>query len=241
LADFDLVSGIVRFVTKADTEYSLLDAADNPHRLDHSFFQALVHKKTQNLDIISGPAVLTERVLPNRDRLEHLLQFVRTEYDWTVVDLGSWFSYFAPSLLDIADMAFIVSTPDVLAFYRTKRIVEMLTSRCYSPHRLHLVVNRMQAGLELDEQDIERFVGLPVHTVLPDTRSDVRNSYDQGNLVCRNSTLGRELTRFANRVAGIEERTNRRRRFSLGECLKFLRSSRDGDRRPEVVSVTVPN
>jgi pilus assembly protein CpaE len=239
LADFDLVSGIVRFVTKSDTEYSLLDAADNPHRLDHSFFQAIVHKKTQNLDIMSGPAVLTDRVLPNRDRLERLLQFVRTEYDWTVVDLGSWFSHFAPSLLDIADMAFVVTTPDVLAFYRTKQIVEMLTSRRYSPQRLHLVVNRMQARVELYKQDIERFVGLPVHTVLPDTHSDIRDSYDRGNLVSRNSTLGRELTRFADRVAGIEERTIKRRRFSLGDCLKFLRIPGDDDRHPEVVSMMI--
>ena len=58
LADLDLDAGMVAFITKTKAVYSILDAVNNLHRLDISYWKALVSNGIPGVEIVSSPLAL---------------------------------------------------------------------------------------------------------------------------------------------------------------------------------------
>lgn len=205
VADFDLVAGTAGFLMKATSQYSVLDAADMLDGLDISSWRSIVSDHGPNLDTLSAPVTLVGRMLPRPERLAQLLKFARLNYSWTVVDLGRGLSDFSMCLLDHLDTSYLVTTPDVLALARTRQIIESLLKSSYPRERIHLVVNRVTRTPQLTIKDIERVLKVPVAWILPDDSEMLAAAYIQGKLVQDRSALGETFTRFAARLAGIQE------------------------------------
>ena len=67
LADLDLDAGMVGFITKTKAVYSILDAVNNLHRLDISYWKALVSNGIPGVEIVSSPlALASKRAAPGR-------------------------------------------------------------------------------------------------------------------------------------------------------------------------------
>jgi pilus assembly protein CpaE len=217
LADFDLVSGAVDFLTRAKSKYTVLDAADpNIENLDPDIWAKLVFKDSgPHLDILTAPAPFSCKQRPKPDRLGRILRFARQHYDWSIVDLGSGLTDFSLALLYDIDHSFIVTTPDVLALSRTTRLLESLSTKGYPRERLHLVVNRMSNRPQLSLSQIEDLLKLSAYAVFPDALGDLEESYTKGTLMPQNSALGEQFSRFASKVASVEEPALKRKRFFL--------------------------
>jgi len=57
--------------------YSILDAINNLHRLDASYWKALVSNGIPGLEIIPSPSSLASRVQPKQEQLRHVIGFLR--------------------------------------------------------------------------------------------------------------------------------------------------------------------
>ena len=217
LADLDLVSGSVEFLMKAKSKYTVLDAADTGiDQLDQDLWAKLVFKSESDFEILTAPAPLVSKRQPKADRLGRVLRFARSHYDWSIIDLGSGLTDFSLALLYDIDHSFIVTTPDVLALSRTTRLVEALAAKAYPLDRLRLLVNRMPERPQLSLKQIEDVLRLPAYAVFPDSPGQLEDSYTNGTLVSQNSALGEHFLRFANKVAGIEMTSKRRKFFNFG-------------------------
>ncbi len=217
LADFDLVAGAVDFLTRAKSNYTVLDATDpSIENLDPNIWAKLVFKESSpHLDILTAPAPFSCKQRPKPDRLGRILRFARQHYDWSVVDLGSGLTnIYLPLLYDI-DHSFIVTTPDMLALSRTTMLLESLGTKGYPRERLHLVVNRMSNRPQLSLNQIEDVLQLTAYAVFPEALGDLEESYTQGTPMPRDSALGEQFSRFANKVARIEEPSVKRKKFFL--------------------------
>lgn len=141
LADLDLDSGMIQFLMKTDSPYSVLDAVTNVHRLDACFWKALVSNGTPRLEVITaparGPAGPVEEI-PFR----HVLRFTRSQYDWILADLGRGLNPVSLSLLGEIDECFLVTTPDVPALYKAKHLMATLVEGGYRRDHLRVIVNR---------------------------------------------------------------------------------------------------
>jgi pilus assembly protein CpaE len=139
LADLDMDAGLVGFLMKSKSRYSVLDALSNTHRLDLSYWKALVSNGMPRLGVIKAPSAMGARESPKPEDLRHVLRFVRFQYDWTVVDLGRGFSPLLLTGLEEVDEAFLVTTLDVPALHQVKQIVQALMDSGYGRSRLRLV------------------------------------------------------------------------------------------------------
>jgi signal transduction histidine kinase/cellulose biosynthesis protein BcsQ/CheY-like chemotaxis protein len=214
LADFDLVAGMVQFLMKTQSPYSVLEAA-GVDDLDRSHWASIVCNYTPNLDVLAAPASLAGKMLPRPERLARLLKFTQLNYVWTVVDLGRGLSDFSLSLLDRLDTSFIVTTPDVLALARTRQVVEALLEGGYPQDRLRLIVNRMPRRPALPPREIRRLLKLPVEAILPDSPEDLAACYTHGKLAPAGSAIGEQFAHLAAKLAGIQAPRVRPRWFSL--------------------------
>jgi pilus assembly protein CpaE len=216
LADLDLESGLVGFLMKASSPYTMLDAVQNLHRLDRSYWKALVAGGWPGLDVILSPAApLSEPV--NGDKFRQVLVFTRSQYDWILADLGRNLGLLAQGVLAEIDELYLIATMEVPTLHRTKQVVQWVLNTGYDKERLRLLLNRTpQPGVEVTPEEIEKILGLPVHGMLPNDYLALDESYCEGKLLPPVSNLNRQIIRMAAKLAGIPEQKNRRRFMLFG-------------------------
>jgi len=212
LADMDFDSGMVHFLMKTKSTYSVQDAFNNLHRLDMSFWKAIVSNGTPRLEIISAPSPVCLRQQPRPEQLQQVLRFVRQNYDWSLVDLGRNLSFLGMSVLDEIDETCLVTTLDVPALHQAKTIVQTLMNTGYARNRLRLILNRVPQRLEVTPEEIEKMFGIPVFAVLTDEYQDLYDAYAEGRLLSE-GRLARQFHSFSMKIAGIPEEKRKFRLF----------------------------
>jgi Flp pilus assembly CpaE family ATPase len=198
LADFDLNCGMVKFLTNSRSQYTVLDAAVNANRLDDSFWSALV-TECSGIEVLSAPAPLAAKQCPETAQFGAVVDFMRSRYAWSVVDLGRGIHTFPASLLEHFDEIYLVTTPDRLALAQAKRVADCLRHGC-SFKNVRLVVNRSPAAATVE---IERLTGLEVSATLVDAENDLHDALADSRLISEKAQISRQMGMFARRVAGL--------------------------------------
>lgn len=214
LADFDLEAGMVAFLTRARSPYSVLDALNNIHRLDLSYWRALVSNGIPNVEVVSAPVAVASRQLPRQDQVRHVLGFVRLYYDWTVVDLGRSLNPVTMNALEEIDEACLVTTLEIPALHQAKQITGTLLASGFSRNHLRLIVNRAPKRMEMEAEELEKMIGVPVYASIPNNYPELYQCYSEGKLLARGSRLGQHIADLTCKLAGIEE-PRARKRFAL--------------------------
>jgi pilus assembly protein CpaE len=212
LADMDFDSGMVHFLMKTKSTYSVQDAFNNLHRLDMSFWKAIISNGTPRLEIISAPSPACLRQQPRPEQLQQVLRFVRQNYDWSLVDLGRNLSFLGMSVLDEIDETCLVTTLDVPALHQAKQIVQTLMNTGYARNRLRLILNRVPQRLEVTPEEIEKMFGIPVYAVLTDEYQDLYDAYAGGRLLTEGK-LARQFHSLSMKIAGVQEEKRKFRLF----------------------------
>jgi pilus assembly protein CpaE len=214
LVDLDLDAGLVGFLTKTKSVYSILDAINNLHRLDISYWKALVSNGIPGVEIVSSPAALATKQHPKDDHLRHVLGFARPHYDWTLVDLGRSLSRSALAALEELDEACIVTTLEVPALHQTKQIIQTLLDGGYGKNRIKLILNRAPKRLDITPSELEKMLGVPIFFMVPNDYPELYETYAEGRMLARTSELGKSIARLAAKLGGLEEE-NTKKRFTL--------------------------
>jgi pilus assembly protein CpaE len=211
LADLDLDAGMVSFITKTKSVYSILDAVNNLHRLDISYWKALVSNGIPGVEIVSSPLALASKQQPKDDQIRHVLAFARPHYDWTVVDLGRSLSRIAMAALEEIDETCLVTTLEVPALHQAKQIIQTLMDSGYGKNRIRLILNRSPKRLEITPGELEKMLGVPIFCMIPNDYPELYETYAEGRMLNRSSTLGKEISKLANKLAGIEEEKTKKK------------------------------
>lgn len=211
LADLDLVSGLVGFLMKTPSSYSVLDAIKNLSRLDESLWKALVVEHRPGLSVIPAPAVYTRWDHPDEGRLRQVLQFMRTQHDWIVLDLGRSLNSIALAVLDEIDQLFLVSTLEVVALHGLKSIVHGLFEQ---GEKVQLILNRTPKMMDISTQELEKILGRSLYAALPNDYMGLYQSYSSGNLLDANTRLAQHFAMLASKIAGIQPAKSKKK-FAL--------------------------
>ncbi|HWQ55780.1 MAG TPA: AAA family ATPase [Bryobacteraceae bacterium] len=214
LVDLDLEAGLIAFLLKTKSPYSILDAANNLHRLDASYWKALVSNGIPNLEIMPAPSTLAAKHQVLQQQLRHVLAFVRTQYDCSIVDLGRSLTRVTMEALEEIDEACLVTTLEIPALHQAKQIVQTLLDSGYSRQRIRLILNRVPKRVDVTPDELEKMLGVPIHCTVPNDFPELYDCYAEGRLLARNSNLGKHIARLAAKLVGIED-DSPKRKFSL--------------------------
>ena len=197
LADLDLDAGMVGFITKTKSVYSILDAVNNLHRLDIHYWKALVSNGIPGVEIVSSPLALASKQQPKDEQIRHVLAFARPHYDWTLVDLGRSLSRMAMAALEEIDEACLVTTLEVPALHQSKQIIQTLLDSGYGKNRIRLILNRAPKRLDITPAELEKMLGVPIFCMVPNDYPELYETYAEGRMLNRSSELGRQIARLA--------------------------------------------
>lgn len=227
LLDLDLRSGMTSFVLKVEARYSVLDAAMNVGRLDLSLWKNLVRSGSHKIDVLPVPdQPVSDNLRPHLASLRAVLSFVRANYDWIVLDLGSWPppEEYLP-LLGETSRCFLVTLPDLMALYRTKRVVRSLSEGGSSAGQVGLVLNRMPKRFDMEVRELESLLGMPVYAVLPDAPDEVADSLEKGRPFKPGGGIGKAVAAFTRRLTDIQEPATKENKATIFGAFKLGRAT----------------
>lgn len=212
LADLDMQAGLIAFLVKAKSPYSVADAVNNIQRLDQSYWRALISNGIPNLEIITAPATPAAKQITG-PQLKQVLSFVRTQYDWTVLDLGRNITPQMLSLLDLVQELYVVTTHEVPALHQAKQMIQYLVNSGYPQANLRLILNRTPKRMDVTIEELESMLGIPIFATVPNDYQALQEAFIEGRLLEGNSSLGRSLEALTSRIAGVQDA--KKKKFSL--------------------------
>jgi pilus assembly protein CpaE len=215
LADFDMDSGLVGFITKTKATYSILDAFNNMHRLDIHFWKALVSNGVPGVEILSAPPTLAVHQPPKDDQVRRLVAFARPHYDWTIVDLGRGLNRVGMAALEEIDEACIVATLEVPALHLAKQVIQTLLDSGYGKNRIRLILNRAPKRLDISPAELEKMLGLPIFCMIPNDYVELYETYAEGRMLQRTSDVGKHISRLASKLTNLKPEKPQKKRFAL--------------------------
>jgi len=211
LADFDINAGMVGFLMKSVSPYSITDALNNVHRLDASYWKALVSNGIPGLEVISAPTAVAAKQQPKPEDIRQVLAFARTRYQCTVADAGRGIRESTMTVIESADETCLVTTPEIPALHQTRQIIQRLLDGGYKQERLRLIVNRVPKRSGTRPEELREILGIPLFASLPEAYTELHEAYSQGQLLPPGTVLGECMERLARKLAGAEPVKAKRR------------------------------
>jgi len=215
LADLDLDAGMVGFITKTKSMYSILDAFNNLHRLDIHYWKALVSNGIPGVEIVTSPQALASKQKPSDEQVRQVIAFAKPHYDWTLVDLGRSLSRMAMAALEEIDEACLVTTLEVPALHQAKQIIQTLLDSGFGKDRIRLILNRSPKRLDITPGDLEKMLAVPIFCMVANDYTELNEAYSEGRMLERGSNLGKHVARLASKLANLQEEKGPKKRFGL--------------------------
>jgi pilus assembly protein CpaE len=179
LVDLNLQSGDLELMLGVRPRFSLADVVENRDRLDDELLTSYLTNHTQNVSLLAAPikAESAEDIEPKH--IYEVMELLRQRYETVIVDTPHNFDAVTISALDHADQILVVLTLEIHAIRSTRRALEIFDRLGYPRKKIRLVVNRWSKNIELDQKQIESFLG---ERVVGFIQSDYRAAVNSINL-----------------------------------------------------------
>ena len=200
LVDLNLQAGDLDLFLGATPKFSIIDLVENYARLDEELLTGYLTTHSARLSLLPAPreADLAENVKP--EHVTHLIQFLREHNDYVVIDPQHTFDAVTLAALDHVDDILLVVTLDIPAIRNAERALAIFDRLGYPRHKVHIVVNRYSKQIDMELQQVERYLGERVASFIPSDYRAAVNSINMGKLLIEaqpTSTVAEAIKRTA--------------------------------------------
>jgi pilus assembly protein CpaE len=194
LSDFDLNSGMLRFMLKLKNEYSVTDAVEHSIAMDENLWPQLV-THIDGLDVLHAG-----RLNPNyrieATQVRNLIAFMRRNYQVLCFDLSGNLEKYSLEIMQESKRVILVCTPEVPSLHLAREKLMFLRDVDLD-NRVAVVLNRTQKKPLFTQQQVEDLLGVPVLRIFPNDYMGISRSVTAGTLVPPQSEMGKAFANFA--------------------------------------------
>ena len=194
LADFDLNSGMMRFMLKLQNEYSVIDAVENAIRVDENLWPQLV-TSFDALDVLHAGRVNPSLRIEGA-QIRSLIEFLRRNYQALCFDLSGNLERYSVEIMQDCKRILLVCTPEIPSLHLAREKLYYLRSLDLDS-RVAVVLNRTNKRAIFNKQQVEEILGVPVARTFPNDYQGVNQAMTAGTLLEHSSELGKHFAEFA--------------------------------------------
>jgi pilus assembly protein CpaE len=175
----NLQAGDLELMLGVRPKFSLADIVENRDRLDDALLASYLTQRSKNVSLLAAPlkAESAEDIEPRH--IYEVMELLRQRFDTLIIDTPHSFDAVTISALDHADQILMVLTLEIHAIRSTRRALEIFDRLGYPRKKIRLVVNRWSKNIELDQKQVEDFLG---ERVVGYIQSDYRAAVNSINL-----------------------------------------------------------
>ncbi len=194
LSDFDLNSGMMRFLFKLKNDYSVLDAVERSNAMDENLWPQLV-THIHRMDVLHAGRV-NPSIRIEGAQVRNLIHFMRCNYDALCFDLSGNLERYSLDIMHESRRILMVCTPEVPSLHLAREKMQFLKTVDLDG-RVGVVLNRVHKKPVLGKAEVEEILGVPVIATLANDYPGVTRATAAGAPVDANSELGKNYTKFA--------------------------------------------
>jgi pilus assembly protein CpaE len=190
--------------------YTLADVSRNADELDASLVRGLLQRHHTGLHILAAPSRVEEAELVKESHVHGVLEILRQEFDWVVVDVSRSWNEPSVRTLDLADGILLVTLQDVPTLTHARAHRDLLVRLGHDPAKIHTVANRYSKRDLVSDDDLVEFLGVKPEASIPNDYATTAVSVNEGRPVADvapRSELHRAFQSLARQVfgwAGVE-------------------------------------
>ncbi len=186
-----------------DTQYHFTELVRSSQRLDRELLEGFVMQHKSGLEVIASPENAAFTPGGTRDDLDRVIDFLRLEYDYILVDSSVGYEESKMSLIDQSDEINLISTPDVAALRDLARLVENMSLNEAGMNKLRLVINRATANDSISSQHIQKAIRFPVSLSIANSYFEVMRAINAGEPVIPDNKSGfsQQISGWAHQIA----------------------------------------
>ena len=139
---------------------------------------------------------------PDAARLQALLEYMRTAYDFVVIDLPPIFQRISLLTVAQADRAFLVSTSELPSLHLARKATTMLDQLGFPKERFKIIANRVSRRDGITTADMEKLFNCPVHASIPNDYFSLHRVVALGKPLGSDGDLGKAITGLAGLISG---------------------------------------
>ncbi len=203
-----LVDGVLQFgdhrvfLDLGNDRKSIAALASAPS-IDADLLKSVVVHHDSGIDLLLAPPTPEEGDLIHESQMSHALEVLRSMYDYVIVDVEKRLGDLTLSVLDHADLIFIVMTADLSCLKNVRLVLEVLGRVGYEASRVKLLLNRSNAFTGISVAAAEGALKRKFdHQIANDYRIAIsaQNSGAPFAFTKPDSPLGREISALADAI-----------------------------------------
>lgn len=141
IADLDIAFGTAGLNFNQDPPQGIAEAVFAPERLDANLLERLLSKCSDNLSLLSAPAILDRTTDLSEPAFDHLLDLLRATVPCIILDVPHQWSAWTKRLLISSDEILIVTAPELASLRNTKNLLTLLQQSRPNDARPRIVLN----------------------------------------------------------------------------------------------------
>jgi pilus assembly protein CpaE len=204
LVDLDLELGEIASLLGVQPRFHFVDLVRNFHRMDADLLPSYIESHASGVHVLSAPLEPEIGQEVTGEQIARILGFLRTHYDYVLVDTAKSLAPPALAALQTADPVFLVTNMDVPSLKNLKRCLPILHRVTGGDaDKLRLIVNRFNPKSLVRPEDLEDTLGLEIYWKLVNDYETVIQAISTGQpLVLEgNSRYAEELKALARTIA----------------------------------------
>jgi len=206
LMDLHLAHGDAAVFFGVEPRFSVLDAIENIHRLDETYFKALVSPTKAGPDLL-GSSNRPLKGTVEAMRVRGLIEFAATAYRFVVLDCPRADATMIEAI-DATSTVVVVANQEMATLRSASRIANDLRMRC-GADRVKLAISRFDPLSDIRQADVERVLGASVKYIFPSDYRTAVAALNRGTplMLERQGRLAESFEEFARDVAGLPARS----------------------------------
>ena len=161
-------------------------------------------KTNFNVEFIAAPMKPEQAEVVTADLMRVLIEKLRLEYDFVIIDTYSLMQEPILTMLELADKIFYLMTPDIPAMKNCKLWMELVKALEFPEQKVSVVINKYDAKTSVDVKAIEEKLGTKAFAVLPADFTGVVDCINKGvplNVARPNEPLAAQIAALARKIA----------------------------------------
>ena len=209
--DLDLQFGQVANYLGMVPATSVLDLLEAGERLDADLVLNAAIQSPRGPFVLAAPSVIAPLEQVDVDRMLHLLEIVREEFDFVLIDLpANWTNWTLSALLASSEIL-LLTDQTINGLRQATRCLELFASIEISTDDIGIVVNRFEKRLlqKIGLDDISKVLKREVRATLAIEKSGLGTAQDQGFLldqVVRKARFSQDIARLAQHLAQLGQK-----------------------------------
>ncbi|PDW04828.1 AAA family ATPase [Candidatus Viridilinea mediisalina] len=204
LVDGNVVFGDLSVILNLRSDKTIIDLAQRVDELDRDLLNDVLVTHTSQVKVLLAPPDPQRGELVSSDHLRAILEALRQEFEYVVVDTPASFQDRSLAVLDLASRIVTLMTLEMHCIRNIKLFLEVADLLEYPHEKVMLVLNKASNRTGIRAEDVEKNIQRKVVLQIGDAAQDVTFSINQGvplvigkptHQISRDvNTLARDLT-----------------------------------------------